>query len=143
MKSNSMKAMLAAFVFIAMLGSCKKSSDKLTRTEMMVGTWNLNAYGVDDNNNGILEASEYDAIPAGAAMEQTYRSDGTGVFMTQGPANLPVYSNVNWLLTDNEQNLRVVSNGNTTNATISVLTEHELQGYDPAQSPRYVYLLTK
>jgi hypothetical protein len=145
MKKNPMMATIAAFLFVALMASCKKSSDSQpTRTEMMVGTWNLNAYGQDDNGDGLLQASEYDPIPAGAALQQTYRADGTGVFMTQGPGSAPTYTNINWSLTDNEQNLRVQATGGaTTNATIAVLTQSQLQGYDPAQSPRYIYVLTK
>lgn len=138
-----MIALLLGILFTA--PSCKKNEDSLpSRNALIVGTWNVNAFGVDDNGNGTLEVPEYDTIPAGAALVQTYRSNGTGMFTTQSPGNPPTYTNISWTLTNNENNLKVVTeSGVTTNATISELTEHRLQGYDPTSSPRVVFLLTR
>lgn len=136
-------AYIAIVVFAATFGACKKKDNGPARQQLMVGTWNLNAYGQDDNMNGTLETPEYDTIPAGIALIQTYRSDGTGMFTTNA-GSLSTSTNVTWVLMNNEMNLRVVtSEGDTTMAVVSKLTEHELQGYDPGADPRLVFLLTK
>ena len=140
-----MTIVVTGLLFTAtLLNSCKKDEDDSpSRSELIVGTWNVNAYGTDANMNGTLEATEYGTIPAGAAMVQTYRRDGTGVIITQPTTGSPVSTNITWSLTNNDQNLRVATDSTTTNATISKLTEHELMGYDPAPSTRVIYLLTK
>lgn len=136
--------MLSVAFALCTLNACKKDdSPAPTRSQLIIGTWNINAYGVDDNMNGNLESSEYDAIPAGSGLTETFRSDGTGVITTTAPGGSPTPQNITWSLTNSDQNLQVVSSSGTTNATITRLTEHELMGYDPSLSPRTIYLLTK
>lgn len=136
---------VAALLTTTVFYSCKKDDDSSKAPkDLIVGTWNVNAYGVDDNMNGTLEVSEYDSIPPGVALVQTYRADGSGVFTTQSPGTTPKSTNITYSLLNNDQTLHIVTETNdTTNATISQLTEHQLQGYDVTLNPRIVFLLTK
>ena len=124
--------------------SCKKNDNNTpSRSELLVGTWNVNAYGVDSNNNGLLETSEYGVVPAGAAIIQTYRADGTGVFTGKQAGKADTSYNITWRLTNGNQNLEITSAGVVSNSTISELTDRRLQGYVANANPRVVFLLLK
>lgn len=142
MKKLLVIPLLAATVFF--MASCNKEDDKKqTRKELMVGTWNLNAAGVDDNMNGRLDVAEYDTIPAGVNLTQTYRADGTGVFTTRVPNEPDKAENISWTLTDGDKNLKVTTTNAVTNATIVELNSTTLEGYDVSVNPRFIFILKK
>ncbi|MEO6830846.1 MAG: hypothetical protein ABI378_01355 [Chitinophagaceae bacterium] len=146
MKKNVLLLMVAALITTTLFYSCKKDDNNATqsRKDLIIGTWNVNAYGVDDNMDGTLEVSEYDTIPPGVALIQTYRADGTGVFTTQSPGTSPKSTNITYSLINGDQTLHIVTEDNqVTDATITEMTEHRLQGYDVTSNPRIVFLLTK
>ncbi len=126
--------------------SCDKEKDEPTRSELIVGTWTLSAYGQDDNMNGILESSEQDPIPAGAGLIEVFNSNGTGsVTTTPAGGGASTTSSITWQLQSNDQQLAVTttSTATTSIAIISLLNSTQLMGYDPAASPRIIFLLTK
>ena len=69
-----------SFTFV----SCKKEKDpEPSRKELLTGSWNIKAAGQDQNNNNVLETSEYDSTFAaasvfGAIVKQTFNADGSG-----------------------------------------------------------------
>lgn len=127
-----------------LFSACKKNKDSRSRSELIIGTWSLNAYGVDDNMNGILEVSEYDSIPAGVNIIETFRADNTGSITTVNAAGTNSY-NMKWRLEDKDEKLIVTNNtsGTSTTAVISRLNSNEFMGYDPATPIRTIYLLKK
>lgn len=142
-------SMIAAVLFVVAgttLFSCKKDDDPETpsRASLIIGTWTINAYGQDDNMNGILETTEYDPYPAGANLVETFRADGTGtIAVTPTGGGATMTTNMLWSLQNNDQTLRVITGSDTSLATISVLSETEFSGYDSDASPRVIYKLTK
>ena len=146
MKQYAQKLVLCAAAAASLLcsSSCNKGDDDPSRSELIVGTWTMNAYGVDDNMNGTLETSEYDPIPAGVNLVETFRADKTGSITTSTPLGSSSY-NMKWRFESNDQNLIVTNdaNGTSTTAVVSRLTSNELQGYDPAPPVRTIYLLKK
>ena len=129
-----------------LFSSCQKDNNDEARTryKLIQGTWNLTAYGQDDNMNGRLEESEKDLIPSGALMRQTYNADGSGKIETAGPGGAdPASNNITWELRNNEAYLAVTQALLTSVANISTLTETEFSGYDTAASTRIIYLFNK
>lgn len=135
----------AAIIAVSCLSTSCKKDDKETRSELIVGTWTLNAYGQDDNSNGTLESSEYDPIPAGVSMVQTYRSDKTGMITTTNTSGGTSSSNITWDFRNDDKELVVTNTGNNTNsiAVVTRLNRNEFMGYDPAPAIRTIYLFTK
>jgi len=133
-------AIAGGLVFTA----CNKDNDSQTRTELIIGTWSLNAYGVDDNMNGILEVTEYDSIPPGVNIMETFRADKTGSITTVNASGTNSF-NMKWRLEDEDQKLIVTNDlgGTSTTAIISRLNNNEFMGYDPAPPIRTIYLLKK
>ena len=75
---------------------------------------------------------------------QTYRADGTGVFTGRQQGKPDTSYNITWALTNNDQNLAITfPDKSVTNATITEFTDRSLQGYNPAVTPRTVFLLLK
>ena len=131
---------------IVLSTSCNKDDDgPKSRNDLIVGTWTLNAFGVDDNMDGILQTAEYDPIPAGAGQIQIYRSDKTGVITTQATSGSPQSANMKWRFDNNDQNLIVTYDvaGNSTIGVVSQLTTTDLMGYDPSAAVRIIFLFKK
>lgn len=124
--------------------ACKKNKDSQSRSELITGTWSLNAYGVDDNMNGILEISEYDPIPAGVNIIETFRADNTGSVTTVNASGTTSY-NMKWRLEEKDEKIIITNdnNGTSVTAVISRLNSNEFMGYDPATPIRTIYLLKK
>src|SRR5215217_2557452 len=93
--------MCAVVTSCLLLSSCSKSDSNPSRSELIVGTWTMNAYGVDDNMNGILEPAEYDAIPAGVSLTETFRADKTGTITTVNPSSGTSSYNMKWKFENN------------------------------------------
>lgn len=147
MKKLTSQLLIAAAVTAGstLFSSCdKEDKEIIPRKDLLVGTWTLNAYGQDDNNNGMLETSEYDSIPPGVNIIETFRSDKTGTVTTTNSGGSSSY-NMTWALQNEDKELVISNdnNGNSTTTVISRLTENEFMGYDPSSPIRIIYLLTK
>jgi len=141
------KTFAAALLFTGttVLFSCNKDDDDdmtRSRSELIVGTWNLVAYGVDQNNNGTLETSEQSAIPAGTGLREIFNADKTGSIITT-TNNVPTGVSITWSLENNDNTLKVTGPGTNTTATILTLTSSTLIGYDPAALAKVIYVLEK
>lgn len=126
-----------------LLPSCSK--DKNTdRSSLLVGTWHLAAYGQDANMNGKLETSEHEAIPAGSDITEHFLSDHTGsVTITSGA--VPNTTSFTWEFQQNDQQLLTMplGGGATSTTAITLLTNHQLMGYDVNADPRIIILMEK
>lgn len=126
-----------------MFSACEKEKTP-SRSEMITGTWAVNAFGEDDNMNGSLEENEYNTIPAGASLVITMRTDNTGVATLDSTGKSSVTQGFTWQLINNEQDLRITTNtGSVSTAHIAKLTPNQLQGYDQASNPRFIIDLRK
>lgn len=125
-----------------LFSACKKETTP-SRSELIAGTWSVNAYGQDDNMNGVLDDNEHDVIPAGAGLVITLRTDQSGVATLDSTGKSSVTKGFTWQLINNDRDIRVTVDNNVTIAHISKLTANELQGYGQDANPRLIVDLRK
>ncbi len=125
-----------------LFGACRKE-DAPTRSQLIVGNWAVNAYGEDDNMNGILDENEQDNIPSGAGLVLTIRTDNTGVGTLNQSGKDPVTKGFTWQLINNDQDVRVTIDGKVSIAHIAKISANQLQGFDQEASPRMIVDLRK
>ncbi|HTO15723.1 MAG TPA: lipocalin family protein [Edaphocola sp.] len=123
---------IAAITFLA--SSCSKN-DSQDRKKMMLGTWTLIELGEDLNTNGNLDNGETQpASSYGVSGYYTFNEDGTAVSsVTIGTGSQT--SNVNWSLTNNDQNLYVSSGSQSVTFPIKELTKNRLVLLNTDSSP--------
>ncbi|MGC4102974.1 lipocalin family protein [Ferruginibacter sp.] len=136
---------MTAAVCLMFTSSCKKDKEA-SRSELLQGTWHVSAMGQDDNMNGTLEVSEYDPIPAGSSLTETFNADHSGS-ATLVNSGVTTTSSFTWQLQSNDQQLLVTTTASGTSSTttsqISLLSSTQLMGYDITSSPRTIILMVK
>ena len=124
--------------------SCKKEKAKdKTLSELLVGTWTAVAYGVDANNDFILQQSEKTPIPAGSSLVETFNANGTGTITATAAGSPPSVTNITWSAKDNSTTLTINDGSKTTLVTILTLTANELSGYDASMNPKTIFVFNK
>ncbi len=126
-----------------LMGACRKKDDTPARSQLIIGTWAVNAYGNDDNMNGVLDESEHKVIPAGASLVITLRTDNSGVATLDSTGKMSVTKGFTWQLINGDDDIKVTVDNNVTIVHIAKLTTNDLQGYDQAASPRLIVDLRK
>jgi hypothetical protein len=131
MKTTTMKffaiGLLLAFGFIA----CKKESVSVNKSNTQLLTqkaWKIETHGLDENNNGVIEAAEADTLSCEVDDVYTFNSNGTGVYdggtLSCSPGD-PSIINFNWLFSNNETELAVFA----APEKINKLDENTLETY--------------
>jgi hypothetical protein len=121
------KLMLSAVALTVFFAACKKNDDDATRQEMLVGKWNLTEFGVDANQNGSIDLGETGAASTlGMSMATTLNSDGTSSTIATFGGSTPDTTAGKWSLMDNEQTLRVIEGGDTTDFIIKGLESSKM-----------------
>jgi len=71
-------SLFSAFVFI----SCNKQNDVINRNTglLIEKSWKFEIYGLDENNNGVIEESENNMLTCEADDVYTFYANGGGVF---------------------------------------------------------------
>ncbi len=95
--------------------SCSKNSTDdpgpKSNTELLTQkAWKFEIYGLDENNNGTIEASENGMLPCEADDAFTFRTNGTGVFAggaMQCSQDEPATIDFNWSFANNGTELAV------------------------------------
>ena len=137
---------LAVFSF----SSCKKDDDDgLTgRSAQIVGSWRETEEGSDVNANGTWDASEKNAVNAADAAKFVFNSNGSGT-VTDNQFGSPIPININWMLYNNENNIRIIATIPILNITdtlyynIVTMTNKEAIVKDTTASPVKYMTLTK
>jgi len=82
MKTITPVIMMLSVVLIILFISCKKEDDVITQKTMLLcqGEWKFEAHGLDENNNGVIEASENRMLPCEADDIFSFSQNCTGVF---------------------------------------------------------------
>jgi len=130
-------AIAVAAMAVLSFSSCKKDDDNngpTGRAAQVVGTWTPTFEGLDDNQNGIWEASE--KTPATLAGTLKFESNGTGSVTLQG---VP-FGTLTWSLMNNDNDLRVIQTltgfgTDTTYFNIVSLTANEAIVRDTTVTP--------
>lgn len=141
MKNLLMLLSLFTICFI----SCKKDpiNTPPSPNDLIVGTWTATAFGVDANNDDMLQESEKQPIPTGSSLVETFNSNGSGVVTTTVAGGSPNSVTIKWSIINNGGTLRVINGTDTTDATLITLTSKELSGYDSKVSPHYIFVFNK
>lgn len=108
--------------------SCKKDEQ-----DLLVGTWTAQYGAEDDNNNGVMDASEK-IVSTDHKNTLTLNADGTGVIVYQYTASDPVQTtNINYSLTEDGKKLTMSTSSGSEVYNIETLTKTELMfSYQPA-----------
>jgi hypothetical protein len=83
MKTNNQKLIILSFFSFILLISCSKKEDNtLERNTVLLiqHSWKFERYGLDENNNGVIEDTENGMLDCEADDIFTFNANGTGVF---------------------------------------------------------------
>ncbi len=136
MKTTRLSAGIAALLLLS-FAACKKETTSSYRSQILLGTWAVEATGNDSNQNRQLEPSEREPSEPGYLSTLTFLSGGKAVnhFRRNANAPLTVDSNIQWKLRDNDKYLDLylplfsATKIDTLPAEIIVLDETRLELY--------------
>ena len=111
MKTTSLKLAISFFSFILFI-SCSKEDDAIDRNTVLLiqDSWKFEIYGLDENNNGIIEETENAMLACEADDIFTFNANGTGVFAGGAvPCSMgePATISFNWSLSNNGTELAI------------------------------------
>lgn len=127
------KVFLSVAVLATLFASCKKDDDNnnKSRHDMLIGTWTINQWGTDANNNQTLEDGETtptsDSTVSGAF---TFNANGTATAVVSG---LGMISGT-WALVNNENYIQTISGTDTTNMLIKSISNNSLTVLDTSDA---------
>ena len=110
MKTISYKLLLLSILLLLFFTSCLKE-DVTHNTELLVQhTWRFDVYGLDENNNGVIEATENSMMPCEEDDRFTFMVSGSGFFeRNKLSCSLiePDVINFTWSFSNNETELAI------------------------------------
>ena len=82
MKTIFLKLIIISFFSAIICISCNKADDILNRnTALLIDkSWKFEIYGLDENNNGVIEETENNMLPCEADDVYTFYANGGGAF---------------------------------------------------------------
>ena len=82
MKTIFLKLIIISIFSTIICASCNKENDTLNRnTALLIDkSWKFEIYGLDENNNGVIEEAENYMLDCEADDAYTFYADGGGVF---------------------------------------------------------------
>jgi hypothetical protein len=113
MKATTLNFIVTGFLSAFVLSACSKDSSTKSKsnTELLTqSTWKFEIYGLDENNNGIIEASENNMLPCEIDDFYKFNADGTGIFTggsSQCSPDEPSSINFNWTFSNNGTELAI------------------------------------
>ncbi len=133
MKTTTMMLLAISLLSAAGFTSCKKGDVIKSNTELLTQkAWQFETYGLDENNNGIVDQSENEMLSCESDDLFTFSSNGTGLYATGSLTCSPDNTNMNfnWLFTNNETELTIFAYPEK----IDTLNENTLETYYDAQN---------
>ena len=112
MKTINLKLIILSFFSFILFISCSKEDNTLERNTALLiqSSWKFERYGLDENNNGVIEDTENGMLDCEADDIFTFNANRTGVF-TGGaiPCSMgePATINFNWSFSNNGTELAV------------------------------------
>ena len=112
MKTTTPKLVLISLFSFILFISCSKKDNTIDRNTVLLiqDTWKFEIYGLDENNNGIIEETENAMLPCEADDIFTFNANGTGVFAGGAvPCSMgePATISFNWSLSNNGTELAI------------------------------------
>jgi len=112
MKTTTPKLVIISFFSFILFISCSKKDNTIDRNTVLLiqDTWKFEIYGLDENNNGIIEETENAMLPCEADDIFTFNANGTGVFASGAvPCSMgePATISFNWSLSNNGTELAI------------------------------------
>ena len=112
MKTITLKLTTISFFSFILFISCKKENDTIERNTALLiqNSWKFEVYGLDENNNGVIEAAENSMLACEADDIFTFNANGTGVFAGGAlPCSMgePATISFNWSLSNNGTELAI------------------------------------
>ena len=110
MKTNNRKLLLVNLLSFVLFTSCLKEDMSRYTTYLVQRSWKFDVYGLDENNNGIIEQSENNMLPCEADDRFTFMVSGSGFFeRNKLSCSLlePDVINFNWSFSNNETELAI------------------------------------
>ena len=135
---------LLTVAFLAVVGmttSCKKD-DEDTSKNRMIGTWNVQYIGSDDNENGSLEESEKEVITDTSRFTFTFKEGGTGETVLTPSINTGVNTTVpfTWSLDEAANKVTITANNETNVVSLLTLNQNVFSGvYGEGQDKTWLY----
>jgi hypothetical protein len=112
MKTINPKFIVISFFSFILFISCSKESDPLDRNTSLLtqNAWKFERYGLDENNNGVIEDTENGMLDCEADDIFTFNVNGTGVFAGGTiPCSMgePATISFNWSFSNNGTELAI------------------------------------
>ena len=80
MKPNAVTLITLNFLLVCFFTSCLKQDVSRNTGLLIQHSWRFDVYGLDENNNGIIEASENTMLPCEEDDRFTFMVSGSGFF---------------------------------------------------------------
>ncbi len=112
MKTITLKLVIASLFSFILLISCGKENDNTDRNTVLLiqSSWKFEAYGLDENNNGLIEETENAMLACETDDIYTFNANRTGVFAGGAvPCSMgePATISFNWSLSNNGTELAI------------------------------------
>jgi hypothetical protein len=112
MKTTTSKLFIISFLSFILFISCSKEENPVDRNTVLLiqDSWKFEIYGLDENNNGVIEATENAMLDCEADDIFTFNANGTGVFAGGAlPCSMgePATISFNWSLSNNGTELAI------------------------------------
>ena len=112
MKTIALKLIVLTLVSSGVFISCSKEDQTISRNTglLIEKSWKFEIYGLDENNNGVIEESENSMLACEADDTFTFNANGTGVFArgaTSCSVGEPATINFNWSFSNNGTELAI------------------------------------
>ena len=130
MKTIDLKLIMISFFSFILFISCSKEDDTIERNTVLLiqNSWQFERYGLDENNNGVIEDTENGILDCEADDIFTFNANGTGIFAGGTiPCSIgePATINFNWSFSNKGTELAVFA----APEKISQLDENILEVY--------------
>lgn len=112
MKTTTPKLFIISFLSFILFISCSKEENPVDRNTVLLiqDSWKFEIYGLDENNSGVIEATENAMLDCEADDIFTFSANGTGVFAGGAlPCSMgePATISFNWSLSNNGTELAI------------------------------------
>ena len=112
MKTTTPKLFIISFLSFILFMSCSKEENPVDRNTVLLiqDSWKFEIYGLDENNSGVIEATENAMLDCEADDIFTFSANGTGVFAGGAlPCSMgePATISFNWSLSNNGTELAI------------------------------------
>jgi hypothetical protein len=120
------KSILAIAVLAAMIVGCKKDDNDLSRKDMLVGTWTLSQYGLDANNNSVVDLGETAPVSDSFITAKfTFNGNGSATLVSSF-LGMKDTANGQWALVNNDNSIRMIESNDTSYMDIKSITGNTL-----------------